>query len=604
MQVIHPLSDEVINKIAAGEVVERPASVVKELVENAIDAGAKHIDIEIKDGGLGLIAVRDNGSGMSIDDAPYAVMRHATSKIKASEDLFAIDTMGFRGEALASISSVSQFHMSSAAAGGQGFALHFDSGKPIVVANEAPRGTTVRVGDLFYNIPARRAFLKSTATEFSFITEVVQSYALAYLDVGFSLTHNNKRLWHVDAESNLDRWQALQQRLQVFGIGEQRLVPMEKAGSHAKVWGVVSPPGVEKTTAKWLFTFINGRWVKDKALRFAIQRGYHTHLLKGRYPVCVLFLDIDPSLVDINVHPAKTEVRLQYQQDIQQVIATGIREAIRQGDWGLAETAVTDVFARDDEAAPKPDFVATPKPTFHTSKPEATSRVTTSTTSVRQTFAALDKQPKLTAMPDLTLGLGRFAESKLSGPQFPWHEAEYLGQFKQLYLLFSCQDHLLVVDQHAFHERILFERFSASPDLMNQSQRCLMPEVVHLGAERCEQLQRLMPQLEKRGFEICLLDQDNVEVLAIPLLLARADLEQVLHDMVANEAEASAAEIHILATMACHAAVRGGDVLTPEQVENLLREATTVDFYHNCPHGRPVFKWWSPGQVAGWFERI
>ncbi|MEN9834858.1 MAG: hypothetical protein RL011_1051, partial [Pseudomonadota bacterium] len=346
MGKIHLLEDHVINKIAAGEVVERPASVVKELVENAIDAGATQIDLSLEMGGLRSIAVTDNGGGMSAEDAALALRRHATSKIRDADQLFSISSMGFRGEALASIAAVSQFSLATREIGqksGTKITVAGDD-SPITLPWSGPEGTTVVVENLFFNVPVRAKFLKSPATEFSHILELMQAFALCRPTVGFSVRNNGRDHLRVGPQILEDSpWfgeQVLRERSRVVvGKDFEQLIYVRTTGRYGELEALVSPPGLEKPTSKSLFTFVNGRMVKDKVLRYGVLRGYHSHLMKGKFPAVVLHLRTDPSLVDVNVHPAKTEVRFQYPDEVQNLIALGIREKMRQADWAASAPA-------------------------------------------------------------------------------------------------------------------------------------------------------------------------------------------------------------------------------------------------------------------------
>ncbi len=324
MGKIQLLADDVINKIAAGEVVERPASVVKELVENALDAGARSIQVELEDGGRKAIAITDDGCGMDEGDALLALKRHATSKIKSVDDLYATSTMGFRGEALASIASVSRLTMTTRERDA-GAAVRIEmsgSGAPDVQRGiAAAPGTSLACRDLFYNVPARQKFLKSTASELGAVSEFFDAAILCWPQIRLRLVHNNKEVVASAAvmpdgtTSVCGLGEAALRARAASVFGEEvasQLLYVNEADSHAAVEGLVSPPGLEKSHSKSMFTFVNRRWVKDKTLRFAIQRGYHSHLLKGKYPVVALHVVVDPSVVDVNVHPAKTEVRFQY----------------------------------------------------------------------------------------------------------------------------------------------------------------------------------------------------------------------------------------------------------------------------------------------------
>ncbi|RZA20290.1 MAG: DNA mismatch repair endonuclease MutL, partial [Proteobacteria bacterium] len=352
MARVHLLDDELINKIAAGEVVERPASVVKELVENAIDAGAQHIRVSLKDGGRQLIEVSDDGGGLSPEDAVLALKRHTTSKLRTADDLFAVSTMGFRGEALASISSVSRFTLQSMSRElAEGIRVHHEDGRTTNTPWQGTFGTSVTVKDLFYNVPARKTFMKTSAAEFAVCHEYIQALALAMPERGFRLLHNDKEMFSVGPLPVAEGWargeQALRLRAQAI-LGEEitgKLVYVQHVDRHAKVEGLISPPGLDKASAKHIFTFVNHRWVKDKVLRNGVLRGYHSHILRGKFPVALMYLDVEASLVDVNVHPAKTELRFQYGSEVASAVAMAIRDGLRQGAWSSASPNPSAAFS-------------------------------------------------------------------------------------------------------------------------------------------------------------------------------------------------------------------------------------------------------------------
>lgn len=651
---IHLLEDELINKIAAGEVVERPASVIKELVENALDAGATHIKIELEEGGKKLMSVSDNGLGMSADDLPMAIKRHSTSKIAAADDLFAITTMGFRGEALASIASVSRFTIQSVPQGTtEGARLTLEDGRVQTSGWSSVSGTTVIVRDLFYNIPARKNFLKTNASELAAVQELVEAMILAHPEIGFTLIHQGKVLQNVSAQplAKTDgQWigeSLLRGRAQAM-LGEElanSLLYVRQSSTYGNMEALISPPGVEKGTGSYLYTFVNGRWVKDKVLRYAVLRGYHSHLLKGRFPVAVVFLGVDPSLVDVNVHPAKTELRFQYSQEVQALIATGIKDALRSGTWALPPTDIhPPMMAKSSpvagDARPAMDFdLAFPSSTggFYSGMSRSSSAVagerdtqgsvaanrprdmTVTRTSMSfggsasSVFAGTSEvhSPTLAAAVQSMAGLfpDDSASVTATPETIPWHELNYLGSFARCYLFFEREEQLLVVDQHAFHERILYERLSRDASLLGRQQPLLVPEAVDLPAAELASISGNLSTLQAMGFGLAIIGDQTLEVTAVPALMINRDLQQLMHD-IARECEErggtrdlASLSHDLLATMACHAAVRSGEELGEAELKHLLREAATVDFYHNCPHGRRVFRWWRKNQIASWFDR-
>ena len=580
MGKIQLLADDVINKIAAGEVVERPASVVKELVENALDAGARSIQVEIEDGGRKAIAISDDGHGMDEGDALLALQRHATSKIKSVDDLYVTSTMGFRGEALASIASVSRLTLTTRERNaGSATRIEMNGpGGPVVQREvSAAPGTTLACRDLFYNVPARQKFLKSTASELGAITDFFDAAILCWPHIRLRLVHNNREVV-ASAAVTTGAGEG-----SVCGIGEaslraraaavfgedvaSKLIYINEADSHAAVEGLISPPGLEKANGKSMFTFVNQRWVKDKTLRYAVQRGYHSHLMRGKYPVVALHVVVDPSLVDVNVHPAKTEVRFQYGSEVQGVIFKAIMKGLRRADWAMPDKPGDGEEEKEKEK--------------------------------RGFFAPL----RMTAEPRMTESTPvRMAESA----SIPWDTMSYLGSVGRCYLMFTDGERLLAVDQHAWHERIIFERLNRDRSLLHQSQTLMIPESVDLTADQRDRLRAGSEILAANGFNLDFIDDTTVEVKGIPTILAHRDPQEMLGAIAdsgfAGNPTADLAQ-NLLATYACHSAVRAGEDLGPDELRRLMREASEVDFQHNCPHGRRVFRWWETSQIAGWFDR-
>lgn len=621
MSTIKLLDDDVINKIAAGEVVERPASVVKELTENAIDAGVRQIRIELVRGGKDLIIVSDDGHGIARQEIPLALTRHATSKIAVSDDLFRLDSMGFRGEALASIAAVSALTLSSKQADGTGWTAEGDFPSELTPwsgpVGGLPSGTTVVVKGLFSKIPARLNFLKSDGAEFGAVQEVLVQLALSNPQVGFTVSHNHKPVatWEGCADSSPDSF--LKRCEQVLGVeGTKGLLPISAENRFVTVSGFVSPPGLEKSTGRHIFIFVNGRAVKDRNLRFALLRAYESHLLKGKSPVAVLNLKMDPALVDVNVHPAKTEVRFQYPLEVEGLLVKAIRTVLRSGAWAVpAETgAPGPFFSREAFAASSPS-AGNPWTTSPLSMP---SRSDFGLSPPVEALPMWGQRPTNSSFLPRTRGPEPTWQSAVAteergtkpgdGPQVLWSEVQFIGTFSKLYLLFEWRDYLLVVDQHAFHERILFEKFLKDPQLLRSSQRLLVPEVIEVGGTEMATLLRVKDALLEWGYDLLPVAEHTVEVRAIPVLVKGRDLDALIHSLLGDgagpgEEQAEIALHHLIATAACHSAVRAGEELTGPELGELLRQASSVDFYHNCPHGRRVLSWWTRNDVAKLFDR-
>ncbi len=638
MARIQLLDDSLINKIAAGEVVERPASVVKELVENAIDAGATEIRVELDEGGRKRIAITDNGMGMSEKDAALCLQRHATSKIRSVEDLFKVGTMGFRGEALAAIAGVAKVTILTREPDAKtGTKVHAADGKVDISSWNGAHGTTVTIEDLFYNVPARKSFLKKAASEFATCAELIRHLILSVPHVTVTFFHNGKKqLFAAAADVEGAPWKGeeamLARAAALFPEEEVRaLIYARKSSSYGHVEALISPPGMEKPTSKWVHTFVNDRYVKDKTVRYGVMRGYHSHLLRGRHPFVVLHFHCDPTLVDVNVHPAKAELRFQYTSEVQDLIAGAIRENLRSGAWSGVAAANTSGFS-DEEIFKAPSSANEARKSINdfldaeaSFIPPSAYRAPSAPGEMDVSFGRSSSSPRPRNM-EVTRRTQSFdfqmpavSENIFedNAPSFAisaanesieWYSLRFLGCFARCYLMFEQNGRLLVVDQHAFHERILYEKLTKQKDLLTQSQPLLMPEVVEMAPEELVFLVEHSDALLRVGFKIKAVSATEMEVLSVPALMAQKDFVSLLQYL-AGQGDASlltdAAEIHhdLLATMACHAAVRAGEELSPDDLQTMLREAQEVDFFLNCPHGRRVFRWFEQSQVAGWFDR-
>jgi DNA mismatch repair protein MutL len=666
MARIEVLSEEVASKIAAGEVVERPASVIKELIENSLDAGATRVEIEIEAGGIERLSVKDNGEGISREDLPKTIIRHATSKIRTAEDLSSVETMGFRGEALASIASVSRLTILTQTQDGQGSKLIVESDQdlshPKISDWSGPKGTTIIMEDLFYNVPARLNFLKKSNSEAAACLEIVQNLALAHPEVSFSVKSSGKFVFDAPAVSGHSLEECLRSRSTQVMSDVEKLIYSSEESQFGQVVALVSPPGIDRATSRNIYTYVNNRLVKDKVLRFAIQRGYHGHLLKGRQPIVVIKIQMNPSLVDVNAHPAKTEVRFQYPDETQSLVAMAIRKAIRSSTWAapsdspLLEGAIDSQKQTSDEASsefisqttspakqlsftqeslnlPRSSATAFNAPKSPLSfnqnfdlateaKPNSWSRPQ----SAKIRIDSFDGSAKANQDSESSFLDNRFAspvselppkvntwsdafEGKTANTVIPWGELSFIGSFAKCYLMFEFQKRFLVIDQHAFHERILFEKLSCDPRLLKTTQPLIIPEVYTLSPEEAAHLEANMSTLTKMGFDLQTWSNGTVEVRAVPAILAKTNKESLLAELAERARPDTSLELsaeissEVLETIACHAAVRSGEELTENELQDLLSQAATVDFYHNCPHGRRVFKWFDLKEIAKWFDR-
>jgi DNA mismatch repair protein MutL len=570
---IRILSSEVASQIAAGEVVERPASVVKELIENSLDAGASFISIQIAGAGQSLIEVTDDGSGIPSAELSLAVERHATSKLNSSNDLFHIRTLGFRGEALASIGSVSRLTMISRQANAAvGARLHVDAGR----ANPAepvgaPVGTLVRVENLFYNVPARLKFLKHETTERRLIDTLVTRYALAYPRVRFHLHQEGKPV--LQTSGNGDRREIL---AALLGVDQARQMLEVLAQVDAlQVNGFISPTSVTRSHRRDMIFFVNGRPVQDAALSAALLKGYHTLLMVGRYPVAVLFLEVSPESVDVNVHPAKAEVRF---RDPERIF-TGLQGAVRRGL--LAYTPIPGL----------PQIHWTPdqsvQPGTHPADPAWAWQARPETWP--------ESSPRFESPPELAV---ETPDSSLptSQPVLPTGRVPILrlvGQVANAYLVAEGPDGLYLIDQHAAHERVLFERFMAGLSGTLPGQALLQPATVELPPASARLLADQLPILAHMGFKVEAFGPNTFLVRSVPALLSGSDpaaaLRVLIEDFEEDETPLqSEREARLVARVCKRAAVKAGHALSSEEQRALLSDLEACQSPRTCPHGRPT----------------
>ncbi|MBN2502678.1 MAG: DNA mismatch repair endonuclease MutL [Anaerolineales bacterium] len=560
---IHILPDEVASQIAAGEVVERPASVVKELVENSLDAGATEISIIVEEAGKGLIEASDNGAGIPTEELVLAVARHATSKLSRAEDLFRVSTLGFRGEALASIGSVSRMTITSRVAEAEtGARLVVEGGKAGQVQPiGTPVGTVIRVENLFYNVPARLKFLKTDPTERRHIDALVTRYAVAYPEVRFFLSHNERV--SVQTSGNGDRREVL---AALYGADIARqMLEVNAVYENLSVRGFVSPVGLTRGNRNEITFFVNGRWVQDSSLTAALTQAYHTMIMVGRYPMSVLFLEIPPEEVDVNVHPAKAEVRF-HERD---VAFSGVQRSVRR-----ALLAYTPVPKQAGQMRWMPPTMRSAPPTNSAwQTPDLERRD-------ERGFPADTSVETPTAQPEMAATAG-----------VPL--LRLIGQVGTAYLVAEGPDGLYLVDQHAAHERVLFERFMAQRDTQIPSQALLNPETLQLSPESARLLEEQLPVMGKLGFQVEPFGPNTFVVRAMPALLASSDpaaaLRVVIEDFEEDETPLQdEIEAKIVARVCKRAAVKAGQVLSMEEQKALLADLEACDAPRTCPHGRPT----------------
>ncbi len=571
---IRLLSSEVSSQIAAGEVVERPASVVKELTENSLDAGAKNISIAVEDAGRTLIEVADDGHGIPAAELELAASRHATSKLTQSEDLFHIQTLGFRGEALASIGSVSHMTITSRVASAQeGARLKVDggiSGKVEKVG--APVGTVLRVENLFYNVPARLKFLKTDTTERRAIDSLVTRYALAYPNVRFKVMDGKQATLQTAGDG--DR-RAILAALYGVDVAKQMLEVMASEEGMT-ISGFISPTSLTRSNRKEITFFVNGRWVQEFSLTAALLQAYHTLLMVGRYPLTVLFLDIAPEDVDVNVHPTKAEVRFKSQDKIFSFVQRSARKAL------LAYTPVQSISPQMWGSRPvnsEPREVGIDWSIAHNAVDSGQLSVDSDQSSVESGQSLItnyqspnDQKSFATGVPLLRL----------------------IGQIGSTYLVAEGPDGLYLVDQHAAHERVLFEKLMAQHDKKSiPSQALLAPEVVTLPPQSAKTLTQQLPFLNHFGFEVEEFGTNTFQVRAMPTLFSGGDpasaLRALVEDFEEDETPLQAEVEAKLAARVCkRLAVKGGQTLTSDEQRSLLNDLEACQSPRTCPHGRPT----------------
>ena len=582
MNRIQVLSEDMANKIAAGEVVERPASAVKELIENALDAEATEIEIEVAGGGRSLVRVSDNGTGMSRDDAILSLERHSTSKIREPGDLARLATMGFRGEALPAIASVSRLTITTCERGAEtGTFVKVDGGRLInvVEVGRAP-GTTVEVKQLFRTVPARRKYLRSAEREMGEIARCVDTYALAHPGVYFSLMHNGKVVALMPKADSLDDRAAA-----IFG--RQRLgqmVPVEHNAGGLAITGMIGKPELTRSNRAQQYFFVNRRPIWHTGVSRAVEVGFKSLLMRGRYPVAVLFIELDPAQVDPNVHPTKRQVRFRNEWDLKEAVAAAAAEALKGAD--LAPTASIPQKSEppidtDDTDLAEPEARAEEAP-----RVEPTAFEKELAKSSAEQF-----RTKIQPAPPATAEL--FDQRSRPEPQRGGVRLKYLAQLRRSYLLAEDDEGLVVVDQHAAHERVLYERIMAALDGRGRaSQQLLVPRTVELTHREALVIEEHLDLFRRMGFELRRFGPNTYLVEAMPTYMPEADWETLFHDVL-DEVEANQKAYHeqpeaTLVTAACKAAVKAHDSLTPDESARLLADLAACERPFTCPHGRPT----------------
>jgi DNA mismatch repair protein MutL len=608
---IQQLPDQLISQIAAGEVVERPSAVVKELLENALDAGATQITVRLEEGGVKRIAITDNGRGIAPEQLPLALARHATSKIASLHDLEHVGTLGFRGEALASIASVAAVRITSRTPGAAHAYEIVGSHEGLVAPSSGAFGTTIDVQDLYFNTPARRKFLKSEQTEYGHCAEVVRRIALSRPDVSFSLTHNGRTIDHWNVS------EAAKRSGQILGndFAEARLAIDEAAGP-LRLHGYVGLPTASKARADGQFFYVNGRFVRDKLLVHAVRAAYQDVLHGDRFPCYVLSLDLDPALVDVNVHPSKIEVRFRDSRAVHQFVFHAVQRTLAQTSATAHGSAPAPISAAEVRPtgtpvwAPRPheqtSFGAQLAPSFSPSPFAPGSRwddprpapisagVAQSTAAYGALFASNEAA---TAAAPVGVPLSS-SDRPLSNDDFPLGFA--LAQLHGIYILAQNTKGMVLVDMHAAHERILYEQIKNALDARAegeelQVQQMLIPVTFYADAIEVATAQDHGETLKALGFDIAALSPTTLAVRTVPTLLKNADAQTLARDVLRDVREYGGSRVlierrnELLGTLACHTAVRANRILSIQEMNALLRQMEITERSDQCNHGRPTW---------------
>ncbi len=616
-RTIRELPDELISQIAAGEVVERPASVVRELVDNALDAGATQITLRLLAGGVRLIAVEDDGGGIPMEELPIALKRHATSKIRDLRELESVGTMGFRGEALAAINSIADMAISSRASGqANAFLLDGRSGELKPVARST--GTTVEVKELFFSTPARRKFLKTDATELAHCVEAVRRHALARPDVGFAIWHEGKLVeqWRAcPAPSNID---AISERLRdVLGDDfKDRSVAVDylsslrdDGGQPVRVWGRVGIPDAARARPDQQFAYVNGRFVRDKVITHAARSAYEDVLHGQRQPIYALYVEIDPTRVDVNVHPTKIEVRFRDSREVHQAVRRAVDAALAAPRAAAAlaapAAASTDIFKENTPPALIPQAQAAIEFVANTAFPSAAFTPPT-VHRVSDMEALWPVQPSMTVRaPEPTA-----PAAPTTAATEVWPLGRAIAQLQGIYILAENAQGLVVVDMHAAHERIVYERLKTQMvDARITSQPLLIPVTFAATPQEVATAEAHTDTLATLGLEIIPFSPKTLAVRAVPTTLVQGNATELARSVLAELAQHEASTVvqraqnELLGTMACHGAVRANRRLTLEEMNALLRQMETTDRSDQCNHGRPTWRQISIKELDALFMR-
>lgn len=610
MGKIRILPDALASQVAAGEVVERPAALVRELVENSLDAGARHIEVHAQRGGTALIRIVDDGSGMDREDAMLCLERHATSKIRTKEDLGAICTFGFRGEALPSIASVSRFRLATREKDALvGTEIEVNGGKLTAVRDHGgAAGTVIEARSLFFNVPARRKFLRTENTEFSHVEQQLRLHAIANPQVAFTLTHNGELVLHLPATRDmLERIRGL--------VGDElasRLLKIEETTLHdITVSGYIGGPGMSRSNRQMQTTYLNGRPIESASISYGLREGYHTALMKGQYPVTFLFIQMDPTAFDVNVHPAKKEVRFHDGNGVRDVIARSVSRTL--------ENASKLHTGHAPAARPLP-VASTPAPVFPVSRQEELEMpVTPSAAPLRQMpvasvpISAPEPSPSrpVESVESSEVPARPVEKPKATPSDSPSaNDFRIIGVLQKLYVLMESKEGLVLMDQHAAHERVNFEKFRRALESGGvPCQRLLMPITLQTTPRDADVLRQNQGALNRLGIEIEPFGPNIFKVEALPAFLKTDDpaawLDQVIEELSSLTAKASSLRLSedAIATTACRASVKSNDVLSIPELQALLKDLFACEMPYCCPHGRPTLVQISTAELERKFGR-
>lgn len=555
---IKVLDDELISKIAAGEVIERPASVIKELIENSIDAGAKNITIELKEGGKSFIKVQDDGTGMDEEDATVAFDRHSTSKITSEKDLFDINSLGFRGEALASIASVAEVVMKTKIAKSIiGTRVEINGNEVLVSEIGCPKGTLIRVKNLFYNTPARKKYLKTIDAELTIVLDIVTRFALGYPNIFFKLIHNGREILACPATTNTRNNIA-----NIYGRhAAKELLQVNFASANIEIMGFISKPTTTKPNKSYQSIFVNNRYISNKTISDAIHDAYHSLLMKNRHPIAILHVNIEPDKIDVNVHPTKREIRLSKEQEVYDAVFNAIRKTLRD------ENLIPEVKVKDSQQ----EVLITKKEIGKKDGEEETQKYKPKEQG--QTLLKDEKSKKVITknLPDMRI----------------------VGQVQDSFIVADSEQGMYLIDQHAAEERVNYEKFMAQLKDKNVGvQQLLNAIVVELSPKESKIVEKNLELLNKLGFKTQEFGKNSFVVRTFPTILAKQQDKELFMDIVAEldryKNKIDDEKERLIIMKACKASVKANDVLTMPQMTKLIEALSVCEFPYSCPHGRPT----------------